>query len=344
MSSKAQKRSLSGIKPTGQPHWGNYFGMIRPAVALSRQGEGFYFIADYHALTTVRDAEQMRRDSYDVAATLLACGLDPATSVLWRQSDVPEVCELAWFLSCVTGYGLMERAHAFKDARAKGTDVNFGVVSYPALMAADILLYDSDVVPVGKDQVQHLEMTRDMAGYANMQFFKTLGVDEDGRWDGNSLKRPEAFVRDKSAVVPGLDGQKMSKSYDNYIPVFASKKALKKRIMAIKTDSTPLEAPKEPNGCTVYQLYGLFADAEQQQALAARYRGGGFGYGHAKLELLAIAEEHFAPMRQRYDALMADTDDIEDILRDGAQRARTVARGVLERVRTATGLPSHPAP
>jgi len=330
------------MKPTGLPHWGNYFGMIEPAIELTRDCESFYFVADYHALTTVRDAEALRQDSRGVAATLIACGLDPEHSVIWRQSDVPEVLELTWILSCVTGYGLMERAHAFKDARAHDREVNFGVVSYPALMAADILLFDSDVVPVGRDQVQHLEMARDMAGYTNVQFFKTLGVDDEGNWDGRSLKRPEALVQKQAAIVPGLDGQKMSKSYDNHIPVFASKKQLRKRIMAIKTDSTPLEEPKDPETCSVYELYCLFADETQRQEMAANYRGGGYGYGHAKLALLDLALQRFAPMRDRFDELMADGDGLEAILQQGAERAGVGGRGGLDRVRDATGLPPRP--
>ncbi len=335
-------RSLSGIKPTGQPHWGNYFGMIQPAVELAKDAEAYYFIADYHALTTVRDADALRSDSYEIAATMLASGLDPSEAVLWRQSDVPEVCELTWILGCVTGMGLVERAHAFKDARAKGIEANFGVVSYPVLMAADILLYDSDVVPVGKDQVQHLEMARDMAGYFNAQFLGDIGYDAEGQWDGRGLKRPAAQVRDLTAVVPGLDGRKMSKSYGNAIPVFASKKQLKKRVMAIKTDSTPLEEPKDPSTCTVFALYKLFSTAEEQAELAARYRGGNFGYGHAKLELLAKADAYFAPQRERFNALMSDTDTLEDILRDGALRARATAEPVMERVRAGIGLPARP--
>lgn len=338
----AQLRSLSGIKPTGQPHWGNYFGMIQPAVSLATEADAYYFIADYHALTTVRDAEALRADSYDIAATMIACGLDPTKSVLWRQSDVPEVCELTWMLSCVTGMGLVERAHAYKDARAKEKEPNFGLVTYPVLMAADILLYDSDVVPVGKDQVQHLEMARDMAGYFNAQFLGNIGYDNEGNWDGRGLKRPAARVQANTAVVPGLDGRKMSKSYGNHIPLFVGKKQLRKRIMAIKTDSTPLEDPKEPETCNVFQMYKLFSTAEEQAELAAKYRGGNFGYGHAKLELFAKANDHFAPRRERFNELMADKDTLEDILRDGAKRARATAEPVMERVRSAVGLPARP--
>ena len=334
----AKKRSLSGIKPTGQPHWGNYFGMILPAIELAQSHEAFYFIADYHALTTVRDPETLRHDTYEILAALIACGLDPATCVLWRQSDVPEVCELTWLLSCVTGFGLIERAHAFKAVRDKGVEPNMGLVGYPLLMAADILLYDSDVVPVGKDQVQHLEMTRDMAGYVNRQFFKTETTADEGR----GLKQPDAFVRAETAVVPGLDGQKMSKSYGNAIPMFMSKKKLRKRIMQIVTDSTPLEEPKDPDTCNVFALYKLFTDEAQQAELAAKYRAGGFGYGHAKLALFDVAEAYFGPRRERFNALMADTAALDAILLDGATRARAVARGVIGRVRAATGLPASP--
>ncbi len=338
-------RSLSGIKPTGQPHWGNYFGMIRPAVELAAHHDAMYFIADLHALTTVRDPVAMRRDSHGIAATMIACGLDPAQSILWRQSDVPEVLELTWLLSCVTGMGLIERAHGYKDAKAKGKEINLGTVSYPVLMAADILLYDTDVVPVGKDQVQHLEMARDMATAFNVAFLGAPAggtVDDEAPWDGRQLKRPKAIVQRDSAVVPGIDGQKMSKSYDNYIPVFAPPKLLKQRIMAIKTDSTPLEEPKDPTTCNVFALHALFATPEQQAALAVKYRGGNFGYGHAKLELLALAEAHFAPQRARYEALMADPAALEAILADGARRARAIGRPVLDRLREAIGLPRLP--
>ena len=335
-------RSLSGIKPSGQPHWGNYFGAIEPALKMTSEFEAFYFIADYHALTTVRDAEVMREDSYLVAATWLACGLDPTETVLWRQSDVPEVCELSWLLSCVTGFGLIERAHAVKDARANQREINFGIVSYPVLMAADILLYDSDVVPVGRDQLQHIEMARDMVSHFNQQFVGDNCLDEKGNWNGAGLKRPEGRVRDSTAIVPGIDGGKMSKSYDNVIPIFGSKKAIKKRVMSIVTDSTPLEEPKEPETCNVFQLYKLFSTEEEQAELAERYRAGGFGYGHAKLELLEKSSAYFAEKQERFDALMADRDTLEDILRDGALRAREVTQGVLARAREATGLPSRP--
>ena len=342
------KRALSGIKPTGLPHWGNYFGMVLPALELAETCDAFYFIADYHALTSVHDAEAMRRDSYELAAAYLAAGLDPTRTVLWRQSDTPEVAELSWMLSCVTGFGLMERAHAFKDARAKGKEVNFGLVSYPSLMAADIVMYDSDFVPVGKDQIQHVEMTRDMVGYFNQAFLGETCHDENGVWDGRGLKRPEAVVRDSVAIVPGLDGRKMSKSYDNYVPMFAprhdkrKKDGLWQRITNIVTDSTPLEDPKDPSTCNVFALYSLFASDEERNALAEKYRAGNYGYGHAKIELWEKARAHFDPMQDRYDALMADTGQLEDVLQDGARRARAVARETMARVREACGFARAP--
>lgn len=344
MTAPTRRRALTGIKPTGTPHWGNYFGMIRPALELAETNDAYYFIADYHALTSMRDAEGLRRESAGIAAIFLACGLDPEQAVLFRQSDVPEVTELSWVLSCVTGLGLVQRAHAYKDAQAKGVEVNFGTVSYPVLMAADILLYDTDLVPVGKDQVQHVEMARDMAGYFNAQFLGNAGVDDAGQWTGQGLKRPEALVRGTTALVPGIDGQKMSKSYDNVVPIFGSPGAIKKRIMAVVTDSTPMEAPKDPTTCNVVALYKLFATEAEVAEMSERYRAGGYGYGHAKLALLEKARQHFEPMQARYDALMARPDDLEDVLQRGAQRAREVALPVIDRVRAATGLPRRRTP
>ncbi|MSQ83325.1 MAG: tryptophan--tRNA ligase [Myxococcales bacterium] len=338
-------RSLSGIKPTGQPHWGNYFGMIRPALELAVDHQAMYFIADYHALTSVKDPKALRQDSLGIAATMLACGLDPAQTLLWRQSDVPQVLELTWVLSCATSLGLLERAHSVKDARSKDKDLNHGVYTYPVLMAADILLYDTDVVPVGRDQRQHLEMARDMATFVNVAWLGHAAggtVDDNARWDNKSLKLPRALVRAEVAVVPGLDGQKMSKSYGNSIAVFAPAKELKQRVMAIVTDSAPLELPKNPDTCNVFALYKLFATADQLGQLRANYAGGNYGYGHAKLALLALAEAHFAPLRERYQQLIAKPDDLEDILRDGAQRARAIAAPVVDRIRSAVGLPAHP--
>lgn len=339
MSTQERRRALTGIKPTGLVHWGHYFGMIQPAINMSREMEALYFIADYHALTTVRDADALRADSYDIAATWLACGLDPEDAILWRQSDVPEVTELSWILSCVTGFGLIERAHSFKDARAKSKEVNFGLVTYPVLMAADILLYDSDIVPVGKDQNQHLEMTRDMVGYFNHQFLGGSGYDAEGRWDGRGLKLPEAHIREATGVVVGMDGRKMSSSYDNGIPIFGSKKQIRKRVMSIVTDPTPLEDPKDPDECNVFTLYRCFSTEAEQEALAARYRGGNYGYGHAKVELFDKAREYFAPMQEKYDEYKANTALLEEVLQNGAARARAIAEPVIERVRDAVGLP-----
>jgi tryptophanyl-tRNA synthetase len=341
MTNTRRQRSLTAIKPTGLVHWGHFFGMIEPAIALSETMDAYYFLADYHALTTVRDAEALRRDTMEAVAVWVACGLDPEAAVVWRQSDVPEVFELSWILSCVTGYGLVERAHSFKDARARGKEINFGVVSYPVLMAADILLYDSDVVPVGQDQLQHVEMSRDMAGYFNQQFLGSTCHRDDGTWTGKGLKRPESRVREATGLVTGIDGRKMSSSYDNGIPIFGSKKAIKKRVMSIVTDSVPLEDPKDPDTCQVFQMYKLFSSEEEQAELAARYRGGNFGYGHAKLELLEKSQAFFLPMKERYEALIARPDEIEPILQRGAERARAVARPVLDRVRSAVGLPTH---
>ena len=315
-------RHLSGIQPSGEIHLGNYFGAIKKHIET--QDDAFYFIADYHALTTVNDPERLRELVRDVAVNYLALGLDPKRAVLFRQSDVPEVTELTWLLSTVTGMGLLERAHSYKDKKARGINATVGLFTYPVLMAADILAYDTDVVPVGKDQVQHLEMTRDMA-----QHFNTLY--------GPTFKLPKT-VLGTPELVPGIDGQKMSKSYNNTIPVFAKGKRLKSLVMGIKTDSTPLEDPKSYADCTVFAMYSLLATPEQIEAMKAKYTGGNYGYGHAKKELLALIKAHFADAHARRDALLADPDALEAILIDGAQRARKVAREVLNRARLACGL------
>ncbi|MEE2830219.1 MAG: tryptophan--tRNA ligase [Myxococcota bacterium] len=323
----AARRSLSGIKPTGAPHLGNYLGMIRPAIALQDSYEAFYFVADYHSLTSLHDKERMKAWSYDATAVFLAFGLDPSRATFWRQSDVPEVCELAWILSCMTSMGLLERAHAYKAAKDRGEEgaINHGVFAYPVLMAADILMFDSDVVPVGKDQVQHVEMCRDMAQRTNHLF-------------GDCLKLPKAVVGKEVQTILGTDGRKMSKSYDNTIPVFLPPKKLRKAIMGITTDSKGLEEAKDPETCNVFALYRLLATSEQQAELAARYRGGNFGYGHAKQALFEVMDEHLAPPRERFETLRADEDALEDVLRDGALRAREVGGEVLDRVRTAIGF------
>ena len=327
-----RKRSLSGIKPTGMPHLGNYLGMIRPAVALQDDFDAFYFVADYHALTSTSDAAEMRQHSYDITAIFLAFGLDPERSTFWRQSDLPEVCELTWFLSCMTSMGLLERAHAWKAAKDKGEEgaVNHGLFAYPVLMAADILLFDSDVVPVGKDQVQHIEMARDMAQRFNHLY-------------GDSLRLPAPRVQEEVQTIIGTDGRKMSKSYGNTIPVFLPEKKLRKAAMRIVTDSTPVEDPKDPETCNVFTLYKLFASPDQVAEMAANYRGGGYGYGHAKQALFEVMNEHLGPFRGRYEALRRDEDSLEDVLQLGAGKAWEAAAPVLARVREAAGFPARPA-
>jgi tryptophanyl-tRNA synthetase len=319
------KRALTGIKPTGSPHIGNLLGMYRPAMELQKTHEGFFFVASYHALTTMRDAEQMRAQTIEVAANWLALGLDPSRSVLWAQHDVPEVTELAWILSCITSKGMMDKAHAFKDALAKNRDVNIGLYTYPVLMAADILAFDSHVVPVGKDQKQHVEMTRDMAQRFNHLFGDTLVV-------------PEPMVRKEVETVPGLDGQKMSKSYGNTIEIFLSEKKLRKKFMSIVTDSKGVEDAKDPDTCNVFQLYKLFATPDQQADLASRYRAGGLGYGHAKQELFEVVNSGLMAPRERYTALMDNPEEVREVLDNGAIRARKIARATLDRVRGAVGL------
>jgi tryptophanyl-tRNA synthetase len=316
-------RYLSGIQPSGDLHLGNSFGAIRKHV--ENQDGAFYFIANYHALTTVTDPDLLRRLTFDAAATYLALGLDPERATLFRQSDVPEVCELTWLLSIAAGKGLLERAHSYKDKVSRGIHPSMGLFIYPILMAADILAYDADVVPVGSDQVQHVEMCRDMAELFNHRF-------------GREVFRLPRHELGTSVPVPGIDGQKMSKSYGNAIPIFATGKALKERVMAIKTDATPLEAPKDPDTCTVFALHRLASTAEESEALAARYRAGGFGYGHAKLELLARLEAFFADARARYRELHEQPARVEEALQLGASKARVVAREVTDRARAATGL------
>ncbi len=321
-------RVLSGIQPTGRFHWGNYFGAIQQYIALQENEQAYYFIADLHALTTVRDPALLRDYTRDAALDLLALGLDPAQATLFRQSDVPEVTELTWLLMTVTQHGLLEKCHAYKDKVAKGLAADAGLFTYPVLMAADILLYDSDVVPVGVDQVQHIEVTRDIAQRFNNIF------------GGEFLHLPQARVLDGTAKVPGLDGEKMSKSYGNTIEIFEAEKKLRKKIMSIKTDSTPVEAPKTPETCHIYTLYQLFAAPEDQESLAARYRAGGMGYGEAKQALFEAAWKYFEPARARRQEWEADPDGLEHVLQAGAARARAKGREVLDRVRVACGLSS----
>ena len=320
------KKILTGIQPSGALHWGNYFGAMRSMFALQEKGEDiFMFIANFHAMTTQRDGATLRAATRDVALDYLACGLDPNRSRIYRQSDVPEVQELAWYLSCLTPMGLLERCHSYKDKMAHGFDATHGLFAYPVLMAADILIMNADLVPVGADQKQHLEVTRDLAQKFNNAY-------------GEIFTLPDAYIPDSVAVIPGLDGQKMSKSYHNTIEIFEQPSSLKKKVMSIKTDSTPMEEPKEPEGNSIYELYKLFASPDEVAEMAAKFRAGGYGYGHAKKELLAACHRMFDPFREKRDALAKDPDALEDILRDGARKAREAAAPVMEKVRAAVGL------
>ncbi|MCE2794458.1 MAG: tryptophan--tRNA ligase [Planctomyces sp.] len=322
-------RVLSGIQPTGRFHWGNYFGAIRQYIALQGQEQSFFFIADFHALTTIRDRDLLRQNIRDAAMDLLALGLNPDRACLFRQSDVPEVTELTWLLMTITQMHLLEKCHAYKDKKAKGLAADAGLFTYPVLMAADILAYDSTHVPVGADQIQHVEVARDLA-----QRFNSLY--------GDCLQLPEAMVLPESAKVPGLDGEKMSKSYGNTIDIFETPKKMRKKIMSITTDSTAMESPKNADTCTVFELYRLFADEQRQAALRQRYEAGGMGYGEAKEQLFQAAMEMFGPAFERRAALEANPDQLEDILRQGAAKARARAQEVLARVREACGLLAKP--
>ncbi len=318
-------RVLSGIQPTGRPHWGNFFGAITQYIALQDADQAFYFIANLHALTTVRDKELLAQYTLDAAIDLLALGLDPEQAVLFVQSDVPEVSELCWLLMTGTPMGLLERCHAYKDKKAKGLSADAGLFSYPVLQAADILAYDSDTVPVGEDQVQHIEVCRDIAGSFNHKF-------------GEVFVLPKSKVLDSSARVPGTDGEKMSKSYNNTLDVFDAPKAQRKQIMRIATDSRPMEDSKDPETDVLYQLYSLVATDDEREAMAAKYRQGGFGYGDVKKSLANAAEAFFAESRARHDDWSARPDDVRDILASGAKQARTKAGEVLHRAQAACGL------
>jgi len=328
-------RVLSGVKATGRPHLGNYFGAIRQCIDLQEKGEGFYFVADLHALDLVRDAEQMRAYALGVALDYLALGLDPERCALFLQSEVPEVCELMWILGSVTPMGQLQRAHGYKDALAKGKDVDFGLFSYPVLMAADILLYRSDVVPVGKDQAQHVELTRDIAVKFNLTYCKDFDP-ETG--EGGVLKLPESLILEDVAVVPGTDGRKMSKSYDNTIRLFATDAQVKKSIMRVVTDSTPVEDPKDPDTCNVFALLKLFCDRAELEEIAARYRAGGTGYGEFKKLLLERFHTMFDAARARRAELEQDLGYVQAVLRRGAETARRIGGEVLADVRQACGL------
>jgi tryptophanyl-tRNA synthetase len=318
-------RILSGIQPTGLPHLGNYFGMMKPAIELQEKGEAFYFIADLHALTTVRDAEALRRNSREIAIDFLACGLDPARACLFRQSDIACITELSWILSTVTPMGLLERCHSYKDKIAKGLHASLGLFSYPVLMAADILAYDSDLVPVGKDQKQHLEVTRDIAVKINELY-------------GDIFKLPEPMIRDESAAIPGTDGGKMSKSYGNTIELFMEDSALKKKVMGIQTDSTPVESPKPVEGSAILGIYRHVASPSDYASMEAAFLNGGTGYGDFKKRLLEGVRDYFAPMRAERQRIASDPGEVERILAKGAEKAAAVAAPVMDRLRKAIGL------
>lgn len=323
-------RILTGIQSSGKPHLGNLLGAILPAIELSQKEENecFFFIADMHSVTSIKDAEQRKAHSLAVAAAWLACGLDTERHTFYRQSDLPEVSEFSWYLSCFTPFPMLANAHSFKDKSDRLKEVNAGLFTYPVLMAADILMYDANAVPVGKDQQQHLEMTRDIAGAVNNR----LGAD--------ILVLPDALIRQEVMTVPGTDGQKMSKSYGNIIDVFAPQKELKKQVMSIVTDSLPLEAPKNPDTCHVFALYSLLADADQIAAMRSNYLNGNYGYGHAKLALLALILELFEEARARFDALLKHPEEIEKALQQGADKARAVGQNTLKRLREALGFNS----
>ncbi len=316
---------LSGIQPTGRFHWGNYFGAIRQYIDLQHETAAYYFIANLHALTTVRDAEQLRGLTLDAAIDLLALGLEPDRAVLFVQSDVPEVSELCWLLMTGAPMGLLERCHAYKDKKARGLPADAGLFTYPVLMAADILAYDSDTVPVGEDQVQHIEVCRDLAGAFNHHF-------------GEVFVMPKAKLLDASKKVPGTDGEKMSKSYNNTLEVFEDAASQRKKIMRITTDSRPMDQPKDPETDHLYQLYSLVATDELREAMAALYRRGGFGYGEVKKALADAAEIYFAPARAKRIELAANPEKIREILADGAKRARRKASEVLKRAQKACGV------
>ena len=319
-------RILTGVQSTGTPHLGNLLGAIIPAIEMSKKSEeeSFLFIADMHSLTQIKDAETLRRNTYSTAAVWLAFGLDVEKTVFYRQSDIPQVTELSWYLSCFFPYQRLTLAHSFKDKADRLTDVNAGLFTYPMLMAADILIYDADVVPVGKDQLQHLEMTRDVASRFNHQM-------------GETLILPQAKLEQATMYVPGTDGEKMSKSKGNIIDIFLPDKQLRKQIMKIKTDSTPLEAPKNPDTCNLFSLYKLVATEEQTAALREKYLAGGYGYGHAKQEFYELILEKWAKERELYHYYMNNLDEIDKALAVGAEKASKIANEVLSRVRNKLG-------
>ncbi len=319
-------RILTGVQSTGTPHLGNLLGAIMPAIKMANEPENdsFIFIADMHSLTQIKDADTLRKNTYSVAATWLACGLDIERSVFYRQSDIPQVTELSWYLSCFFPYQRLTLAHSFKDKADRLEDVNSGLFSYPMLMAADILLYDAEIVPVGKDQLQHLEMTRDVASRFHAKMGEVFVI-------------PEAKVQEETMYVPGTDGEKMSKSKGNTINIFQTDKKLRKQIMGIETDSTPLEEPKNPDTCNVFSLYKIMATKEQTAEMRQNYEGGNYGYGHAKQALFELVKEKFQQPREKYEYYINNLEEVDKALEKGAKKARTVANEVLQKVRAKSG-------
>ncbi len=321
----SKKRILSGIQPSGMLHIGNYFGAMKQYLELQEENESFIFIANYHAMTTIKDKESLKKNTLNVAIHYLAIGLDPDKVCLFKQSDIPEVCELTWILSTITPMGLLERCHSYKDKIAKGVPPDHGLFAYPVLMASDILIYKSDIVPVGKDQKQHVEIARDIAIKFNNQY-------------GDILKIPEVRIKESTAVVPGTDGEKMSKSYNNYISIFEEEKKVKSQIMSIVTDSTPLESPKNPDKCNVFLIYKLFANKEEIDIMKDKYLKGNYGYGDAKKELLSKFLEYFGEARKKYNDLEKNLDYVQSVLKKGAEKAREEATKTIKEVREAVGL------
>ncbi len=319
-------RILTGIQSSGRPHLGNLLGAIMPAIELSKDGknDALFFIADLHSLTSIKDAQVRRDNTNAVAAAWLACGFDTDKGIFYRQSKIPEVCELTWYLNCFAPYPMLANAHSFKDKSDRLADVNGGLFTYPVLMAADILMYDAEIVPVGKDQKQHLEMTRVIAKAFNNQYGETFVI-------------PQERIDENLMTIPGTDGQKMSKSYGNIIDIFLPEKQLKKVVMSIITDSTPLEDPKDPDTCNVFAIYQLLASEDQTQSLREKYLGGNFGYGHAKKELLGLILDKFSEERKNFDRLMSDLGELENQLAKGEAKAREIAHGVLKRTKEKLG-------
>lgn len=320
------KTILSGIQSSGKLHIGNYFGALRQHIAMQEQGDAFYFIANYHSLTSINDGDKVRQNTLDIALDYLALGLDPEKCTFFAQSDVPQVTELAWILGTLCPVSLMEKGVAYKDKVAQGMNPNIGLFTYPILQAADILVYDSDIVPVGQDQKQNIEICRDLAGKVNHVYGEEL------------LKLPEEHIVKSVAVVPGTDGRKMSKSYGNTIGIFDEGKELKKKVMSIETDSTPLDEPKDPERCNVFALIKLLADPEKEDEIAEKYRAGGYGYGHAKKELLNMINDYFAGAREKRKKLTENMDYVRDVLKEGGQKARKRAESVMQPLREAAGI------